>query len=333
MLPTVGSPLLWAGFLALVTVLLCLDLFVFHRKVHDVSPREALGFSVFWVALSLAFNAWVGHRFGSVRGLEFLAGYLIEKALSVDNLFVFLLVFSTFGVPPRYQHRILFWGVFGALVMRAIFIFAGAALLARFHWAIYLFGAFLVYTGGKILLSKGTEVHPERNPLLKLFSRFVPTMAGFHGGAFFVKSFGKRYATSMVPVLLVVEATDVVFAVDSIPAIFGVTRDPFIVFTSNVFAILGLRSLYFLLASAMDRFHLLKYGLGAVLLFVGGKMVAGAWVEVPVTLSLGVVAFLLFASVTASLLVPPPETLLPGAPHDREDEGEGGSPRGDGGKM
>jgi tellurite resistance protein TerC len=329
MLPSVGSPLLWGGFLAIVTVLLCLDLFVFHRKVHDVSYREALGFSVFWVALSLAFNAWVGIRFGSERGLEFLAGYLIEKALSVDNLFVFLLIFSTFGVPPRFQHRILFWGVFGALVLRAVFIFAGAALLSRFHWAIYLFGAFLVFTGGKILVSKGTEVHPERNPLLRLFSRFVPTMAGFHDGAFTVKSFGKRYATSMVPVLLVVEATDVVFAADSIPAIFAVTRDPFIVFTSNVFAILGLRSLYFLLAGAMDRFHLLKYGLGLVLLFVGGKMVASGWVTVPIALSLVVVALVLFASVAASLLVPPPATLLPGGPLPGKEGKEGE----DGGKM
>lgn len=304
MLHTVGTLALWAGFTAFVAVLLLLDLFAFNRKAHRVGFREALGWSCFWVTLALLFNGWVLHRFGAIKALEFFTGYLIELSLSVDNLFVFLLVFTTFGVEPKYQHRVLFWGIVGAQVMRLGFILAGAALLDAFHWLFYVFGVFLVYTGVKILLGRGTEVHPEKNPVLFLFRKIVRTASGDHGGRFLVRKEGRLFATDLLPVLAVVEATDLVFAVDSIPAVFAVTRDPFIVYTSNVFAILGLRAIYFLLAQAMDRFHYLKVGLGLVLAFVGVKMTIADWFHVPITVSLGVVAALLLLSVVASLLRP-----------------------------
>lgn len=303
-LQTVGTPLLWAGFTAAVIALLALDLFVFHRRAHEVGHREAFAWSVGWVALALLFNLGVYRWFGHRPALEFFTGYLIELALSVDNLFVFILIFSTFGVPAAYQHRVLFWGILGAQVMRAIFILLGAALLQTFHWVIFVFGAFLVYTGGKILVSRGTEVHPERNPVLKLFGKVIPSVPEFDGARFFTRRNGRWVATALLPVLLVVEATDVVFAVDSIPAIFAVTRDPFIVYTSNIFAILGLRSFYFLLASAMEKFRYLKVGLGVVLLFVGVKMVLSEWVHIPIELSLLVVVAVLGGSVFASVLHP-----------------------------
>ncbi|GAB4366379.1 MAG: TerC family protein [Deltaproteobacteria bacterium] len=304
MLQTIGTPLLWAGFTAGVIVLLAVDLLVFHRRVHEVGHREALAWSVGWVALALLFNLGVYRWFGHRHGLEFLTGYLIELALSVDNLFVFVLIFSTFGVPAAYQHRVLFWGILGAQVMRAVFILLGAALLQTFSWVIFVFGAFLVYTGGKILFSRGTEVHPERNPVLRLFGKVIPSVPRFEGARFFTRENGRRVATALLPVLLVVEATDVVFAVDSIPAIFAVTKDPFIVYTSNIFAILGLRSFYFLLASAMGKFRYLKVGLGIVLVFVGVKMVIAEWVHIPIEGSLLLVVAVLAGSVLASVLHP-----------------------------
>jgi len=302
LLQSVGTPLLWAGFTAGVIVLLAVDLLVFHRRVHAVGHREALLWSVGWVALALLFNLGVYRWFGHRHGLEFFTGYLIELSLSVDNLFVFLLIFSTFGVPAEYQHRVLFWGILGAQIMRAIFILLGAALISAFHWVIFVFGAFLVYTGGKILCSRGTEVHPERNPVLKLFGKVIPSIPEFDGARFLTRRDGRWVATALLPVLLVVEATDVVFAVDSIPAIFAVTKDPFIVYTSNIFAILGLRSFYFLLASAMGRFRYLKVGLGIVLLFVGVKMVIAEWVPIPIEASLLVVVTVLASAILASVL-------------------------------
>lgn len=304
MLHSVGTPVLWVGFTVMVLALLVLDLLVFNRKAHEVRMREALGWSVFWVCLALLFNAGVYRFFGSEPAFEFLTGYIIELALSVDNLFVFLLIFTTFGVRREYQHRILFWGILGAQVMRAVFILLGAALLQAFHWLFYIFGVFLIYTGGKILLGRGTEVHPEKNPALNLFRKIFPMSRGDHGGKFLVRVDGRWMATTLLPVLVVVEATDVVFATDSIPAIFAVTRDPFIVYTSNIFAILGLRALYFLLAKAMDRFHYLKVGLGFVLSFVGLKMVIADWYSIPIRVSLAVVVALLGASVLASLVRP-----------------------------
>jgi tellurite resistance protein TerC len=302
---TIGTPLFWTVFLAGVLAILVLDLGVLNRKAHVVKPREAMLWVGFCVALAALFAGWLFWKFGARVGLEFVTGYLIEYALSVDNLFVFLVVFSYFAVPGEFQHRVLFWGIVGALVLRAVFILAGAALLAKFHWMIYVFGGFLVLTGIKLLFSGEGDVDPEKNPILKLARRFLPVTSSYHGQRFFVIEAGKRYATPLFLVLLVIEATDVVFAVDSIPAIFGVTRDPFLVFTSNIFAILGLRALYFLLADFMGRFHYLKYGLGLVLAFVGFKMVGSAWFKVPIGVSLGVIATLLGGSVAASWLFPP----------------------------
>ena len=302
---SVGTPLLWAAFTVFVLGLLALDLGVFHRRAHAVRPREALLWSLVWVALALAFTAGVWRWFGPQRGLEFLTGYLIEKALSVDNIFVFLVVFSYFGVPAAYQHRVLFWGILGAIVFRLAFILAGAALLAAFHWVIYLFGGLLVLTGIRMLRA-GEEVHPERNRLVRLARRFLPVVATYDGAAFFVRQGGRRAATPLLLALLTVEATDIVFAVDSIPAIFAVTSDPFIVYTSNLFAILGLRALYFLLAGILDRFRYLKVGLSVVLVFVGVKMLAADIYKIPIGVSLVVVAALIGGAVIASLRRPLP---------------------------
>ena len=302
-LETVGTPWLWFGFTAFVLALLALDLGLFHRKAHEVKFKEALGWSVVWVGLALAFNAGVWWWFGPTKGLEFLTGYLIEKALSVDNIFVFLVIFSYFAVPKEYQHRVLFWGILGALVMRAIFIVAGAALLAAFHWVIYVFGGILLLTGVKMLRQNQGELHPERNPIFRLFRRLVPSVAEYHGARFTVVRDGRRFATPLLAVLVAVEATDLVFAVDSIPAVFAVTQDPFIVYTSNIFAILGLRAMYFLLAGVMDRFRYLKLGLATVLVFVGAKMMLADVYKIPVAVSLLVVAGILATSVIASLAV------------------------------
>jgi tellurite resistance protein TerC len=302
---SVGTPALWAGFTVFILGMLALDLGVFHRRVHEVRLKEALGWSIVWVALALAFNWGVFHWFGPQRGLEFLTGYLIEKALAVDNIFVFLVLFSTFAVPTAYQHRVLFWGILGALVMRAVFILLGAALIARFHWVLYVFGAILVLTGIKLLVQRNAEPHPERNPLFRLFKRLVPSVSEYHGQRFTVVKDGRRYATPLLLVLVAVEATDLVFAVDSIPAIFAVTQDPFIVYTSNIFAILGLRSMYFLLAGIIERFVYLKVGLALVLVFVGVKMLILDLFKIPIAVSLGVVATLLAGSVVISLLFGP----------------------------
>ena len=308
---SVGTPLLWIGFTLFVLAMLGLDLGVFLRRAHEVRVREALTWTGVWIALALLFNAGVYFWFGPERALEFLTGYVIEKALSVDNIFVFLIIFSYFAVPAALQHRVLFWGILGALVMRAIFIFLGAALLQKFHWVIYIFGAFLVITGVKLLLQRGSEVHPERNPLFRLFQRLVPSVSDYRGSHFTVVEAGKRYATPLLLVLVAIEATDLVFAVDSIPAIFAITRDPFIVFTSNIFAILGLRALYFALAGVMGRFHYLRVGLALVLAFVGAKMMLTDLYKVPIAASLAIVAALLAGSILASLIRPPIEPSLP----------------------
>jgi tellurite resistance protein TerC len=293
--------LTWAGFVALILFLLALDLFVFHREAHEVSFREATLFSVFWIALGLTFGAvvwiWMGHQAGG----EYLAGYLIEKSLSVDNIFVFALIFSYFGVPAKYQHRVLFWGIVGALVFRAAFIAGGAALLERFHWTVYVFGGFLVLTGIRMAMHRDEEVHPERNPVLKVFRRFVPITADYRGQRFWIREAGRRMATPLLAVLVLVETTDILFAVDSIPAIFAVTRDPFIVFTSNAFAILGLRALYFMLAGMIGRFVYLKPGLAIVLVYVGIKMLLSSVYKIPVWASLGFIAVVIAVAILASL--------------------------------
>lgn len=313
-LETIGTPILWIGFILFVLAMLALDLGVFHRLAHEVRLREALLWTAVWITLALVFNVGVYFWFGPERALEFMTGYLIEKALSVDNIFVFLVIFSYFAVPAALQHRVLFWGILGALVMRAIFIFLGAALLQRFHWVIYIFGAFLVFTGVKLLLQGGSEMHPERNPLFRLFQRLVPSVSDYRGSHFSVVENGKRYATPLLLVLVAIEATDLVFAVDSIPAIFAITTDPFIVFTSNIFAILGLRALYFALAGVMDKFHYLRVGLALVLAFVGAKMMLTDLYKIPIVASLAVVVVLLMGSIVASLIRPPTEPPLPVPP-------------------
>jgi tellurite resistance protein TerC len=298
---SVGTPTLWLGFLGLVAVMLAIDLGVFHRKAHEVTLREATVWSVVWIALAGGFGLMVYVWFGPVRALEYATGYLIEKALAVDNIFVFVVIFSTFAVPEKYQHRVLFWGILGALVMRAVFILAGSALLEKFHWAIYVFGALLIATGIKLLLQRNVEPHPERNPVMRLFQKILPVLPGYVGADFTVFRDGRRYATPLLLALVAVEITDLIFAVDSIPAIFAVTRDPFIVFTSNIFAILGLRSLYFLLAGVVTKFRYLKVGLSLVLVFVGLKMLVTDVVKVPIALSLAVIVLILAASIVASL--------------------------------
>ncbi|MBL9136399.1 MAG: TerC family protein [Verrucomicrobiales bacterium] len=296
---------LWIGFNAFVLLMLALDLGVFHRKCHVVTFKESISWTVVWIALAMVFNAGIWHYAGSQKALEFFTGYLIEKSLSVDNVFVFALLFSYFAVPPKYQHKVLFWGILGALVMRAIMIAAGAALITKFTWIIYVFGAFLILTGIKMIVKREEEVHPERNPVVRLFKRIMPVTPDYRGERFFVRENGIRMATPLFVVLLLVEISDLIFAVDSIPAIFAVTTDPFIVYTSNVFAILGLRSLYFALAGVMDKFHYLKIGLGVVLSFVGVKMMLAhtAW-KIDTLVSLGVIVLILAISVVMSLLRP-----------------------------
>ncbi len=301
-LHTIGTPALWAGFIAFVLAMLALDLGVFHRKAHAVSFKEAGLWSAIWVGLSLVFAAGMWWRFGSQAGTEFLTGYLIEKSLSVDNIFVFVIVFGSLSIPPQYQHRVLFWGILSALILRAAMIFAGTAALARFHWLIYVFGAFLVFTAVKLFLEfrKGKEDAPGGSRVLGLVRRLIPSTQKLDGPHFFTRENGKRLATPLFMALLLVETTDIVFALDSIPAIFAVTSDPFIVFTSNIFAILGLRSLFFLLAGMVEKFHYLKVGLAAVLAFVGGKMLLTGFIHLPPAVSLAVIALLLGGSVLAS---------------------------------
>jgi tellurite resistance protein TerC len=292
----------WAAFLAFVLAMLALDLGVFHRKDHEVGPREALGWSVLWVSLALAFGGYVWLRFGADTGLQFLTGYVIEKSLSVDNIFVFVVIFGALGIPPIYQHRVLFWGILSALVMRGGMIAAGSALLSRFHWIIYVFGAFLVLTGVKLLLARGADDDPRDSAVFRFLRRIVPASPELDGNHFFTKATGRWLATPLFFALALIEVTDVIFAVDSIPAIFAVTSDPYIVFTSNVFAILGLRSLYFLLASFVSKFTYLKPSLAFVLIFVGGKMALVDVVKTPAAASLGVVMAILTAGIVASVI-------------------------------
>jgi tellurite resistance protein TerC len=301
---SVGTPGLWIGFTVFILTLLALDLGVFHRKAHQVRFREALTWVVVFVTLALLFNVGVFLWFGPQKALEFTTGYLIEYALSVDNVFVFIVIFSYFAVPAAFQHRVLFWGIVGALAVRAVFIVLGAALLQKFHWVIYIFGGFLVLTGVKLLVQRNAEVRPERNPIYRLFKRFVPSVDDYRDARFTVVEQGRRCATPLLLVLVAVEATDLVFAIDSIPAIFAVTSDPFIVYTSNIFAILGLRALYFLLSGVMEKFHYLKVGLALVLTFVGAKMLVVDLYKVPIGASLAVVATLIAGSIAISLLMP-----------------------------
>jgi tellurite resistance protein TerC len=295
------NPLFWAAFLLVVLCLILLDLGLFHRKSHSVRIREAAIWSAVWVALSLSFGVGVYLYFGAQKGLEFFAGYVVEYALSVDNLFVFILIFSYFKVPNHLHHKVLFWGILGALVMRLVFIFVGTALIYRFHWILYIFGAFLLYTGIKMLRQGETEVDPGKNFLVKSFRRLLPMTQDYVAGHFWLKNQGKLLFTPLALVLITVESTDLLFAVDSIPAVFGVTTDRFIVYTSNICAILGLRSMYFLLAAALDKYTYLGTGVALVLIFIGLKMIAGFYYELSTGISLAVIAVVLGTSVLISL--------------------------------
>ncbi len=301
----IASPWLWIAFNAFVLLMLALDLGVFHRKSHVVALKESLIWTAVWIGLALVFNLGVWHFFGTLQAVQFLTGYVIEKSLSVDNVFVFALLFSYFAVPLQNQHKVLFWGILGALVMRAIMIAAGAILIEKFTWIVYLFGAFLILTGIKMLVKRNETLHPERNPVVNWFKKLVPVTPDYRGDRFFVREKGVLMATPMFVVLLLVEISDLIFAVDSIPAIFAVTTDPFIVYTSNVFAILGLRSLYFALAGAVDKFHYLKTGLAVVLMFVGVKMLLAhsPW-KLDTLLALGIIVLVLAGSIVLSLMRP-----------------------------
>jgi len=293
----------WVVFNVFVVLMLVLDLGVFHRKSHTVKFREALLGSALWIGLALAFAVFVYFWHGRPATLEFITGYVIELSLSVDNLFVFLLIFRFFKVPAEQQHKVLFWGILGALIMRGLFILVGVGLMRRFEWIAYFFGALLIYSGIKLFTQKEMEIHPEKNPVLRIFRRIMPVTTDYEGGKFFVKR-ARLYATPLLIVLLVVETTDLIFAVDSIPAILAITLDAFIVYTSNVFAILGLRSMYFALAGMMELFHYLHYGLSLVLIFVGAKMLVAHYYHIPTVAALGIVAGVLTISVLASVLYP-----------------------------
>lgn len=327
-----GTPLHWSVFFLLILGMLALDLGVFNRREHRIGLREALFWSVVWTAVGLAFNLWIALRFGHQPGLEFLTGYIIERALSFDNIFVFVILFNYFAVPAEQQHRVLFWGILGALLSRGLFIAVGTALISRFEWLLFVFGAFLVYTGFKMFRGEEPEVHPEKNPVVRLFQRFVPLTGSYQGKRFLVRDAGRIKATPLLLVLVVIEATDVIFAVDSIPAVFGVTRNTFIIFTSNIFAILGLRALYFLLASLMVKFRFLGYGVGLVLVFVGCKMLGHQVIDLPAELSLGIVLGILALSILASLLLPAPpdpeEEVVLRDPGENEGEDFQSSPAG-----
>lgn len=293
---------IWVGFNLFVLLMLALDLGVFHRKAHEVSTKEALTWSGIWIALALVFNLIVYLWRGPEVGLQFLTGYLIEKSLSVDNIFVFVLVFSYFSVPAKYQHKVLFWGIIGALIMRAIFIAAGSTLIEKFHWIIYIFGAFLVFTGIRMAMNHGTKVDPGKNIAVNIFKKLFPVTDEYHGSKFWIRQTGRWVATPLFVVLILIEFTDLIFAVDSIPAILAISSDPFIVYTSNVFAILGLRSLYFALAGLMHLFKYLHYGLAAILVFVGAKMLLTDVYKIPIGISLGAIMLILAVSVVPSLI-------------------------------
>lgn len=294
----------WIVFNIFILAMLALDLGVFNKNNHEVKFKEAVTWSLVWVSLALIFNYGIYHFGGKDLALEFLTGYIIEKTLSVDNIFVFILIFSFFKVPKNLQHKVLFWGVIGALILRFIFIMLGASLIAQFHWIIYLFGSFLVFTGIKIAFSNGEDQDLNDSKFLKILKKIIPTTSSYHGNNFFIKENGKLLATPLFLTLMVVEFTDVIFAVDSIPAIFSITTNTFIVYTSNVFAILGLRSLFFLLANAKDKFHLLHYSLAFILTLVGVKMLVSGFYKLPISLSLGLIAGSLFISIVLSLVYP-----------------------------
>jgi len=315
----------WGGFVAFIVALLLLDLLIFHRRAHVVSIREALAWTTVWIVLAVAFGIGVWLWQGQEKGLEYLTGYVIEKSLSVDNLFVFLLIFSYFSVPKRDEHKVLFWGILGALVFRAGFIFLGVALIERFHWVLYIFGGVLVFTAVRMVVLREREVHPERNPVLRLFRKFARVTPDYVEDKFFVRWKGVWFATPLLVVLLVVETTDVIFAVDSVPAIFAITVDPFIIFTSNAFAILGLRALYFALENALQRLRYLHYGLGAVLAFVGAKILVSDFYKVPVEYALAVVGLVLLITTVASLRKTRPgartDALVPRPPREVDPPG------------
>jgi len=295
---------LWSGFNLLVLILLALDLGVFHRKDHKITVKEGFIWSIIWIIVALAFNVVVYYWRGQEIALQFFTGYLIERSLSIDNIFVFLLIFTYFRVPDEYQYKVLFWGILGALIMRGLFIGIGAALISLFHWVIYVFGAFLVITGIRMGMAGDKQIEPDKNPILKIIRKFLPISKNYVNGHFFTRIHGGLYATPLFVVLIVVETTDVVFAVDSIPAIFGITLDPFVVYSSNVFAILGLRAMYFAIAGLMDMFHYLKYGLSAILTFVGVKMLISGWYHMPDMLALGIIGALMTVSILLSVFFP-----------------------------
>jgi tellurite resistance protein TerC len=297
-----GTPALWIIFNAGVLLLLVLDLGVFNRRAHEVSIREAAVWSVFWVSVSIAFNLWILRAHGGEKALQFFTGYIIEQSMSVDNVFIFILLFRSFGVERRYQHRVLFWGIIGALVLRGAMIGLGTALIRKFEWALYVLAAFLVAAAIRMLFRKETEPHPERSRLLRWTQKIFPVSRDYRGQKLWIREAGKRMATPLLLVLLVVEATDFVFALDSIPAVFGVSRDPFIVYSSNICAILGLRAFYFLLAGVLPAFRYLDEGLSVVLLFVGVKMLAAHWIEIPTAISLAIIAGILAISIIASVI-------------------------------
>ncbi|MBN2225777.1 MAG: TerC family protein [candidate division Zixibacteria bacterium] len=296
---------LWGGFNLLVLFMLALDLGIFHRKDHRISMKESIVWSIIWVVVALVFNVIVYFWRGSEVALQFFTGYLIERSLSIDNIFVFILIFSYFGVAEKYQYKVLFWGILGALILRGIFIALGAILIAQFHWILYIFGAFLIYAGVKMAFAEDRKIEPEKNPFLKLLRKMITITPDYRDGHFFVKENAKRLATPLFVVLVVVESTDLVFALDSIPAIFAITQDPFIIYSSNVFAILGLRALYFAMAALMDMFYYLKYALGLILSFVGVKMLISSFVKIPIGLALGVIIGVLVIAVIISIVKPP----------------------------
>lgn len=294
----------WIGFIGFILLMLALDLGVFHRKSHEVKIIEALIWSAVWISLALIFNYGIYIFMGKEKAVEFLTGYIIEKSLSIDNLFVFIMLFTYFNIDPKYQHKVLFWGILGALIMRAIFIFAGVALINKFHWIIYIFGAFLIFTGIKMIFHNDKKIEPDKNPLVRIFKKLFPVTEAMHEGKFFVKLNDRIFATPLFVVLLIIEFTDLIFAVDSIPAILAISNDTFIILTSNVFAILGLRALYFALAGITKYFYYLKYGLSAILVFVGVKMTIVDWYKLPVVYSLLIITGILGISVLFSIAFP-----------------------------
>lgn len=300
------SAILWICFNVFVLLMLALDLGVFHRKSHEVTVKEALTWTSIWITLAMLFNLFVFYYFDKEKAVEFFTGYVIEKSLSVDNIFVIIMIFSYFNVPKTYQHKVLFWGILGALVMRVIFIFAGIELIHKFHWLIYIFGGFLIFTGIRMVTASDVKLDPEKNPLVKFVRKFFPVTPAFVGDKFFTKIDGKRWVTPLFLVVIMIEATDLIFAVDSIPAILAISDDPFIVYTSNVFAILGLRSLYFALSGIEDYFRYLKYGLAVILVFVGTKMCIMDFFKIPVEVSLIVIVFVLGISMIASVVISRP---------------------------